>query len=65
MKTMQLLTLLLGITILSSLGSAQEIKPDALTKKVSKAKQETTKNKAKKSVDDRLAPKAYQKADWT
>jgi hypothetical protein len=59
MKTIQLLILLLGAITLS----AQEMQHD--TMKIPKDKQEITKDEAKKSVDSRFAPKAYQKSDWT
>lgn len=65
MKTIQLLTLLLGAITLS----AQEMQYDAQKCgsdiKAPKAKQKTTKNEVNKSVESRFSPKTYQNADWT
>jgi len=69
MKTIKLFTLLLGVTMLSSVGSAQETKRDAskcgTAMKFQKPSQEKKKSSTKKSTDTRFSPKAYKNADWT
>ncbi|WP_373001929.1 hypothetical protein [Sulfurimonas sp.] len=65
MKTIQLLMLLFGAIILSAQEMQNVPGKCGSSMKVPKAKQETTKDESKKSVDSRFSPKAYQKADWT
>ena len=68
MKTIKLLTFLLGAILFLNVGSAtlnaQDMQNSAETK-VPKAKTEAIKNDSEKLGDARLIPKAYNNADWT
>jgi hypothetical protein len=68
MKTIKLLTIILGTVIFLNIEcpafNAQDIKNDTATK-TPKTKIKEMKSDSKKSVDSRLTPKTYDNSDWT
>ncbi|WP_415398461.1 hypothetical protein [Sulfurimonas sp. CS5] len=65
MKTIQILTLLLGAITLSAQEMQYDTQKCGSAMKAPKAKQETMKKEVNESVESRFSPKTYQKADWT